>query len=64
MTLKVINIIGKGRPIFNKIPLRERENISLYANITKAKKMLNWRPSYTLDEGLTETIQSYRGKLG
>ncbi|VVB63453.1 GDP-mannose 4,6-dehydratase [uncultured archaeon] len=34
-----------------------------YLSARKAMKMLNWRPLYTLDEGLNETISWYRDFL-
>ena len=35
-----------------------------YLSAEKARKELNWRPLYTLDEGLTETIKWYRDFFG
>ena len=31
-----------------------------YLSAQKAKALLNWLPSYTLDEGLKETVQWYQ----
>jgi len=41
---KIVDIIGKGRPDFGKIPYRKRENMSLYADISKAKQIIGWQP--------------------
>lgn len=35
-----------------------------YLSAAKARRMLDWTPRYTLDEGLHETIAWYRGMLG
>lgn len=57
---KVREMVGAGNPQFGTIPYREGENMSLYANIEKAKKILNWSPQIDLDKGLEQTIVSYR----
>ncbi len=55
---KIVNKIGKGKPIFGKINYRDLENMKLYADISKAKKLLKWKPTVTLDQGLELTIKS------
>lgn len=35
-----------------------------YLSAEKARKMLNWKPGYTLEEGLKQAILWYRGYLG
>ncbi len=60
MVCKVNSLIGKGKPLFGSIKYRENESMSLYADINKAKKLLNWKPIYKIDEGLKETINWYR----
>ena len=57
---KVNSLIGKGKPLFGSIKYRENESMSLYADINKAKKLLNWKPIYKIDEGLKETINWYK----
>ena len=56
---KINKIIGKGKPLFGKIKMRKNENISLYANIKKIKKHINWIPKTNLDTGLKSTIKYY-----
>ena len=34
--------------------------MELYADITKAKKLLNWQPKISLEEGLRKTIDAIR----
>lgn len=48
--------IGKGNPEFGKIPYRKGENMCLYADISKAKQLMNWKPLVSLEEGLKKTI--------
>jgi CDP-glucose 4,6-dehydratase len=35
-----------------------------YLSATKAREMLGWKPSFTLDDGLKRTINWYREFLG
>ncbi|WP_208732131.1 NAD-dependent epimerase/dehydratase family protein [Leptospira perdikensis] len=57
---KIVQLVGKGKPIYGQVPYRVGENMELYADITKAKEILNWEPKVSLDEGLKETIQFYK----
>ena len=50
-------IIGTGYPKFGEIPYRVEENMALYADITKANRLLNWSPKITLKDGLEKTIK-------
>ena len=60
LILKIVNLIGKGQPNFSKIRIRSDEPIKLYPNISKAKKVLNWFPKYSLENGLKKTINYYK----
>ena len=57
---KIQNIVAKGRPQFGKAAYRVGENMELYADITKARKLLNWQPKISLEEGLRRTIDVIR----
>jgi nucleoside-diphosphate-sugar epimerase len=57
---KIQNLIGSGNPEFGKIAYRKGENMALYANIDKAKSLLDWSPKIDLYEGLANTIGFYR----
>ena len=57
---KIQNIVATGRPQFGKAAYRDEENMELYADITKAKKLLNWQPKISLEEGLKRTIDVIR----
>ena len=52
--------IGLGRANFGKIPFRAGENMSLYADISKAHKVLKWRPVISIEEGIGRTIDYYK----
>ena len=57
---QVVDIIGKGKPVFGGMNYRENEQMDLYADISKIQSKLNWTPSIDLESGLLETIQSYK----
>jgi nucleoside-diphosphate-sugar epimerase len=57
--IKIQNIIGSGVPQFGDIEYRVGENMALYANIDKAKKILNWNSSTNLQKGIERTIKWY-----
>ena len=52
-----MNYLNSGKPQFGKIDLRKDEIMKLYPNILKAKKILNWKPRITLENGLKKTIK-------
>lgn len=56
---QVMEKVGKGEPEFGALPYRIGENMSLFANIEKAERVLDWRPAVTLDQGLEKTIRWY-----
>ena len=62
LILKIVNLIGKGRPIFGVLKMRSDEPKNSYPNITNAKKILSWKPKITLDSGLKKTIKYYKQK--
>jgi nucleoside-diphosphate-sugar epimerase len=57
----VRKLTGRGEPQFGKIAYRSGENMALYANISKAKTLLGWEPKVTLENGISETIQYFKG---
>ena len=59
MIEKVCALIGSGNPQYGEVPYRPWENMALYANISKAKKMLQWEPVISLDKGLNKTIDCF-----
>jgi nucleoside-diphosphate-sugar epimerase len=59
MIKKVCELTGYGNPQYGEVPYRNGENMSLYANISKAKRKLNWEPTTSLSIGLKNTIDWY-----
>ena len=64
--LKIKNIIQRilsyyksGNPQFGKIKLREEEQMKIYPDISKARRILNWKPKINFLKGLAKTIQYY-----
>ena len=58
--LFIKNKINLGNPIFGKISLRRDEIFSLYPNITKAKKILNWKPYTSFQKGIKVIIRNHK----
>ncbi len=59
---KVLSMIqNKGKMIFKDLPLDDPERRC--PDITTAKKVLNWEPKVTLEDGLEKTISYFREKL-
>ena len=59
----VRNLIGKGEPLFGALDYRKKESMSLYADISKAKRLLMWEPKYSLEDGLIETINWFKNNV-
>jgi len=53
------SLIGLGVPKFGLVPYRNNENMELYADISKAKKILDWSPRVNLVDGLKKVIDQY-----
>ena len=58
----VVKYLKKGKPKFGEIKLRKDELMDYYPNISKAKKLLNWHPKFSLIEGMIKTIKFYKKK--
>ena len=57
---KVQTYIGKGNPKFGKISYRSGENMSLYADTSRAEHLLGWRSNTTIEDGIKKTVDHYR----
>ena len=53
---KIVGIHGAGNPKFGQVPLRPSTNMDLYADISKAQRILKWSPHIDLENGLSKTI--------
>ena len=56
MIEKVCALTGSGKPQYGEVSYRPGENMVLYANISKEKKILQWEPKISLEEGLQKSI--------
>jgi len=56
MIEKTCLLSGSGKPLYGKVKYRPGENMSLYANISKAKRILNWEPIINIDKALKKSI--------
>ena len=52
----VCQLIGKGKPILGGIDYRENESMELYADINKAKRILDWAPNMISTIHLKESL--------
>jgi nucleoside-diphosphate-sugar epimerase len=59
---KVIKITGGGMPLLGEHPYRKGENMALYADISLAKNILNWKPRVSIEAGLRKTVNYYKEK--
>lgn len=51
--------LGKKASV-NRHPFHKADLVSTWADISKAKELLGWEPTVSLDEGLARTVQWYR----
>lgn len=59
---KIIELTGsKSKIVYEKLP--EDDPTQRCPDITKAKKMINWFPEVTLEEGLRKTISYFRHRI-
>jgi dTDP-glucose 4,6-dehydratase len=56
---RVLSYYKSGNPQYGKIKLRKEEQIKIYPDISKARKILNWKPKISFLKGLAKTIQYY-----
>lgn len=56
----IVKYVGFGKPIFSKIKFRNDELIKLFPSISKASKILKWKPKMSLELGLKKTIKFYK----
>lgn len=63
MVEMVQRLVGRGEPRFGEIAYRPGENMALYADVAKARRILGWEPEVTLESGLEKTIQWMKSRL-
>ena len=59
----ICTLTNAGKPQYGKISYRPEENMALYADISKANKLLQWKPEISLIEGLKKTIKYYENNF-
>ena len=52
--------IGRGYPQYGKIKLRKDEQLKVFPSIKKAKRILKWKPKFSMNSGLIKTINFYK----
>jgi len=57
---RIIKFSKGGKANYGKIKLRKDEIMKFYPSISKAKKILNWRPQVSFEKGLMKTISYYK----
>ncbi len=57
---KIMEILCKDKKLLNcSMPYRQNEQMRYVFDITKAKKIMEWQPTTSLEEGLKKTIEWY-----
>lgn len=67
LQINALELVKKITPLMGRedlepkiLGIAKNEIKHQYLSASKAKKILNWKPKYTLDEGLKETIEWYK----
>ena len=58
----IVDTLKSGQPQFGQIKYRDGENMKLYADISKVKTLLNWKPKVDLETGILKTIESIKSR--
>lgn len=56
----IVKICSGGIPLYGKLKLRPEEIPILYPDISKIKKITNWKPKINFIEGLKKTVTYYK----
>ena len=56
---KIVKLTKGGKPQYGKIKLRKEEALKIFPSITKAKKLLKWKPKVNFSEGIKLTFEWY-----
>ena len=60
---RILGLMGKSHLEPRILNEASHEIPKQYLDCAKARRMMGWRPSYTMDEGLIEAIEWYRDRL-
>ena len=58
--LTVREIVGSGHPVIGGRPYRQFESMALYADISKANYLLDWKPKSLFKDAIIEVIEWYK----
>ena len=66
--LKLVEIIGRltgyeGEVVWNTVPKRPLDIDVLVGDYSKAKRLLGWKPKYSLEDGLGLCVEYWRDKI-
>ena len=56
---RILGYYKSGNPQFGQIKLRKEEQMKIYPDINKARRVLHWKPKINFIKGLSKTIQYY-----
>ena len=56
---RIVELVGYGNPQFGALPYRPGESMELFPNTKKARDLLGWSASTSLDAGLKETVKRF-----
>jgi len=60
LATKVLELVGNSGSELKYLPLPEDDPVRRRPDITRAKELLEWQPTISLDEGLARTIAYFR----
>lgn len=60
---KIIKISRRSASLIKTNKIREDEIKSQYVSFAKAKKLLKWKPTFSLEDGLSRTFEWYKNYL-
>jgi nucleoside-diphosphate-sugar epimerase len=60
----VLDLCGPSNPKMISKPMPQDDPFRRKPDISKAKRILGWEPTISLEEGLKQTIEWYRGRIG
>ena len=61
--MRLTKLIGREKLEPEILNQAQQEIEKQYLDCSKAKTMLGWKPEHTLESGIKETIQWYKGYL-
>lgn len=64
LALTIVDLVGGGvQPRFGALEYRPTEIWRMYCDNEKAARLLDWKPTFTIRDGLAKTIEWYREEL-